>query len=151
MTGLIVATVTLGATTSAFNLIGNLGIRAISKMTPSYSGAILAGISSTALFILGKVTEDAVIPNNNFNKDEKRGLYVLTITLIGGATLPYLLSSLTKSTISLTASIGYAILGYTGNHFGFGVLEYFNEDKSFTDSFEEFQEAHLNMWDYLKS
>jgi hypothetical protein len=150
MTDLIAPAATLGAAATAFNLMGNLGVRTISKMTPSYSGAILAGISSTACFILGHITNKSIVPDGTRSIDEKRTLYTLTVTLIGGATLPHLLSPLTKSTISLTASIGYSLLGYAALHFGLSIYDYFGTpSKSFTESYNDFKYEQLAVWKYL--
>ena len=150
MTDLIVPAATCGAAATAFNLMGNLGVRAVSKMTPSFSGAALAGLSSTASFILGHLTVKWIVPDRTSKIDKKRTLYILTVTLIGGATLPHLLSPLTKSTISLTASIGYSLLGYAGIQFGISVLEYFHTpSKTFTESFNESTYEHLDVWKYL--
>lgn len=131
--------------------MGNLGVRTVSKLTPSYSGAVVAGISSTAFFVLGHITSEAVIPDRSKDKDPKRNLYALTVTLIRGAVLPHLLAHLTKSKISLTASIAYSILGYFGNNFGLSVAEYFGESKTFSDSFDEFMNEHHEIWNYLTS
>ncbi|QVL57364.1 MAG: hypothetical protein KFB93_08290 [Simkaniaceae bacterium] len=152
MTQLIVRAATLGAGATAFNLMGNLGVRAVSKITPSYSGAILAGISSTACFILGNMTQERVVHEESDSKEEKQFLYALTVTLIGGATLPHLLSPLTKSTISLTASLGYSLLGYAGLNFAFSVIRYIETPSTpFTQSFNEFKDEHLNALKYLRS
>jgi len=152
MAGFIAAIGSMGVSTTAFNLLGNLGVRTVSKWAPSYSGAVLAGISSTAFFVLGHMTSKAVISDGSGNVSPKRNLYILTVTLIGGAALPHLLAPLTKSKISLTASIVYSILGHFGNNFGLSVVSKFEDSpKTFSKSLEEFRDEHLEIWNYLTS
>ena len=152
MAKFIVAIGSMGVSTTAFNLLGNLGVRTVSKLAPSYSGTVLAGISSTAFFVLGNMTDEAIIPDSSKDKNPKRNLYILTVTLIGGATLPLLLAPLTKSKISLTASIVYSLLGHFGNHFGLSVINQFeNRPKTFSRCLEEFKDEHLGIWNYLTS
>lgn len=154
MAGFIGALGSMGVSNTAFNLLGNLGVRNVSKWAPSYSGAVVAGISSMAFFVLGYMTAETIITSDSEDKDPKRNLYVLIVTLIGGAAFPHLLAPLTKSKISLTASIGYSILGHFGNHFGLSVLNKLESDpksKPFSKSLEEFKDEHLQIWDYLTS
>ena len=140
MIDVIIPAVTIATTASAVNLVGNLGIRAVSQMTPSYGGAIFGGVSSTASFVFGRLTE---------NKS-KGYLYIAAITLIGGAALPHLLSPLTKQTVSLTASVGYSILGYCGAHLGEAAFLRLIEGQGFSKSFEEFCESPRNAWNYIR-
>ena len=144
------ALASMGAGATAFNLMGNLGVRTVSKWAPSYSGVILTGISSTAFFVLGLLTKKTIIPKESENMNPKRNLYILAVTVIGGAVLPHLLAPLTKSKISLTASIGYSILGHFGTNLGLGVYDYFFESKPFKGSFKAFKDAHIEIWDYLR-
>lgn len=150
MAAITLAIASIGAGATAFNLMGNLGVRTVSKWAPSYSGAVLAGISSTAFFVLGDMTKDKVIPDESDSYDEKRNLYLLTVTLIVGAALPHLLAPLTKSKISLIASLGYSILSYFGTYVGLSVFQRLAKSKSFNASFKEFKDEHINIWNYLR-
>lgn len=136
----------LGIAPTALNLMGNLGARTVFKAAPSYSGAIIAGISSTALFILAEITDEDVVPYGSKDESEKKCLYTLTITLIGGGALPYLLSPLTKQTVGLSASIGYAILGYFGACLGFVALNPHDPARHF----RLLKKSHLPIWNYFK-
>ncbi len=154
MAGFIAAIGSMGVSTTAFNLLGNLGVRTVSKWAPSYSGAVVAGISSMASSVFAQMTQKTVIPDQrqyDEHKDAKRNLYALTVTLIGGVVLPHLLAPLTKSKISLTSSIAYSILGYFGNHVGFSMAQYFVDSVAFSDSFDEFMNEHHEIWNYLTS
>ncbi|MCB1072848.1 MAG: hypothetical protein KDK96_07070 [Chlamydiia bacterium] len=152
MAGYIRAVASMGAGATAFNLMGNLGVRTVSKWAPSYSGAVLAGISSTAFFVLGHMTKDKVIPDRSDPySDGKRNLYILTVTFIGGTALPHLLAPLTKSKISLIASLGYSILSYFGTIVGLSVLGRLADSTSFSEGFKEFMDKHIKIWDYLQS
>lgn len=139
----------LGSTATAMPLIGNLGVRAVSKMTPSYSGALIAGVSSTAFFFFSVMTDEAVIRDSAPNVREKRSLYTLSITLIGGVASPYLFSRLTKSPLSLIASVAYSILGYPGTQLGIIVLQTLYDNKPFVKTARNVMNNHLDTWNYL--
>lgn len=149
MTQFIAAVSSIGAGATTFNLMGTLGVRTVSKLAPSYSGGILAGISSTAFFVLGHLTKENVFPDESENKEPKRALYIAMLTLVGGAALPHLLAPLSRSKVSLIASIAYSILGHFGTNFGLSVFSYFDDSTSFSESFNAFKEKHLEMWNYL--
>jgi cyanate permease len=137
--------VSVAAMATTFNCMGNLGIRSILNVTSPYSGAVIAGLTTTTCFALSAILSNNLLARQTSHLNEKRFLIVTLSPLIGGAMLTKLISFTAKSNVSLIASIGYSILGFAATRLYF----VYEQKQPLHLSFRDEKRKYSAAWKYL--
>ena len=139
--------VSVAAVATTFNCLGNFGAQSILKVTAPYSGAVIAGLTTTTCFALSAILSNNVLARQTSHLEEKRFLIVTLSPLIGGAMLTKLISFTAKSNVSLIASIGYSILGFAATRLYF----VYEQNQPLHLSIRDEMNKYSTAWKYLTS